>query len=143
MFFLNCFSENQFSNSNRNDTKEFKILLIDDETDLLKVLKMDIQECYKGKNIIVDTADSGKTGLEYIENDGYRLILLDLKMPTMNGHQVLQEIRKKAKKYNVVIMTAYEEYPLLNEVQKKSDGFLEKPFEFDELKKYIDKFIEE
>jgi two-component system nitrogen regulation response regulator NtrX len=67
-----------------------KILVIDDEKSIRNVLK-DVLEYEKYQ---VDTAENGKKGLEKIKNEPPDLVLCDIKMPEMDGVEVLEKAMK-------------------------------------------------
>ena len=114
------------------------ILIIDDEEKLLTTLNHILPQFHK--DIQITTTKSGQQGLDYIERNGFNCILLDVVMPEITGVQVLKRIRELEKKYFIVIMTAYIEDPLMDEIKKLGyDGFLKKPFSIDELNNFLRK----
>lgn len=107
-----------------------KLLIIEDEPDLLASLAKGFQK----KGYAVDTSGDGREGLELSRINEYDLILLDLNLPSMDGLEVLKEIRKTDKTQRVLILSAR------NSVRDKVDGldtgandYLPKPFDFSEL----------
>jgi DNA-binding NtrC family response regulator len=119
----------------------FKILIIDDDLDFLKALAYTLSK----KKIEFVTADSGETAIEMIKNTFFHLILLDLKMPTMNGAEIFKEIKRIKSRACVIVMTAYSDDDQVEIVAKLNPyGFLEKPFNVKEdLLPLIKKRIEE
>ncbi len=81
-----------------------RILIIDDEEIIRTsfLLALDNQEKYQ-----VDTASSGKKGINKFSQNKYDLVYLDLNMPEMNGIEVLRKIREINKKLPVYIITAF------------------------------------
>ena len=80
-----------------------KILIIDDETDLLEL----IQDVLEEKNYQVFCASNGADGILLNEQKNPDLIVLDLRMPEMDGIETLRNIRKADDNVIVVILTGY------------------------------------
>jgi DNA-binding response OmpR family regulator len=80
-----------------------KILVVDDEKDLREALHTALKSA--GFNVVV--AENGKDGLEVAEQYSPDLILLDIDMPVMNGHQMLAQVRRASwgKKIPVLLLT--------------------------------------
>ena len=84
-----------------------RILVIDDEEAIRKSFVLALEDT----GYLVDTADSGKQGIEMNRAAPYDLIYLDLKMPGLNGVQTLRQIREDHRRVPVYIVTAfYEEF---------------------------------
>jgi YesN/AraC family two-component response regulator len=83
------------------DSKEV-ILIIDDELGPREAMRMVLKDDYT-----VLTASSGKEGLEYLSKNHVDLVILDIKMPDMDGISALQEIKKNNRDTEVVMVTAY------------------------------------
>ncbi|MFZ5647501.1 MAG: sigma-54-dependent transcriptional regulator [Bacillota bacterium] len=111
-----------------------KILVIDDEEHMCWAL----ERAMKQEGYQVLTTTRGRTGLELIREEAPSLVILDLKMPEMDGMEVL----KKAKEYNpklpVVMLTAHGTIETAIEAMKiGATDYLTKPFDLDELKMVI------
>lgn len=118
----------------------FKILIVDDDIDFLKALTYTLTV----KNIDVKSVASGFEAIEVLKKDYFNLILLDLKMPGMNGAETFKKIKEIQSKPYVVIISAYSGHEQMNMVNKlKPFGFIKKPFYLQELMPYIKKRIEE
>lgn len=118
----------------------FKILIIDDDLDFLKALEYRLTE----KKIDVIAVASGYDAIEVLNDEYFDLILLDLRMPGMNGAETFQRIKQIDCKPFVIIMTAYSEYEQEETVKKLNPfGFIKKPFDLNDLMPYIKKRIKE
>lgn len=130
---------NQFTG--RNQVKEnfkipdnFRILVVDDDEDFLEALSFTLRK----KEIDVIAVESGYDAVNAVVKNGFDLILLDLKMPGMDGLETFKKINEIKSKYLVILMTAFHEKEQTSELKKSGAfGFLKKPFEFDQLLEYI------
>lgn len=105
------------------------ILIIDDEENLLKSLATLLETDFR-----IYTASSGREGLILLGTHYISMVLLDLKMPEMNGVEVLEEIRKEGPNTKVVIMTGGKDYEWTRRCADLAvSGFIEKPVHPDEL----------
>jgi DNA-binding NtrC family response regulator len=88
-------------------------------------------------------APSGKAGLELLEKENPRLILLDIEMPTMSGLDVLKEIRQRALDVTVVMISAYGTIERAVAAMKQGAyDFIPKPFEPDHVALVVQKALE-
>ena len=106
-----------------------KIIVIDDESAIRKSFELALEESGYG----VDTASSGKKGLEMLQNQAYDLVFLDLKMPGMTGVQTLRELRKRDGNTPVYIVTAF-----YGEFFEELSAMAEEGVEFEVLNKPVD-----
>ena len=83
-----------------------KILIIEDE----KMTANLVKEALEIEKMEVDLAEDGVRGIEMIEDKDYDLVLLDLKMPKMNGEDVLKVIRKIRPYVFVIVYTNFSEF---------------------------------
>ncbi len=83
-----------------------KILIIEDEINTAKPVK----EALALESIDADIAKDGTLGLEMFKTNNYDLVLLDLKMPGLDGESVLTEIRKIDPFVDVIVYTNYSEF---------------------------------
>lgn len=116
-----------------------KILIIDDEISICNGCKMILSE----NGYDVDMSLSGREGLEKILNNSFDLVLLDIRLPDMNGIDILKKIKIKKKETCVIIMTGYG--TVENAVEAMKTGafdFITKPFNEKELSKSVFKALE-
>jgi DNA-binding NtrC family response regulator len=107
-----------------------KVLIVDDDNDLRAV----VGDMLKEEGFEVSEAKDGVTALGAIKKNMPDAVLLDLKMPGLDGIEVMQEIRKIDPRIPVIIMTAHGDIPTAVEaIQKGAYDFTIKPPDFDKL----------
>ena len=109
-----------------------KILAIDDENDVLLIIKTALL----GEGYDVITASNGYDGLALAEDQQPDLILLDLRMPEMDGMEVLQQLRNNEKTENlaVIILTGISDKKKIREALDKGiTYYIVKAFECQDL----------
>ncbi len=122
-------------------TDKTKILVVDDERDIVQTLqdRLEINE-YK-----VFTAYDGKEGLDQAVKEKPDLILLDVIMPIMDGHEMLEALRRQPGCENiaVIMLTARS---LTQDIVKANtfdiEDYIVKPFDFNDLLEKIEQVIE-
>ena len=108
-----------------------RVIMIDDHA-LFRVGLQGLLE-QRGIEVIAAVAE-GNEGLQLAEEMQPDIILLDLRMPDMNGLEVLQEIKKRGIKIPVVMLTtSNEEQDLVEALRNGAQGYLLKDMEPDEL----------
>ncbi len=113
-----------------------KILLIDDE----KNIRLTVSECLKISGYEVDSAVSGEHGLEKYSSDFYQLVLLDMKMPGLDGLEVLRRIKSKNPYQSVIMITAHGTIETAVEAMKLGAvDYLRKPFTPDEIRSIVNR----
>lgn len=114
------------------------ILIVDDEKNYLVVLSAFLSE--EGYETL--TADSGSRALEIVETTDLDLVVTDMKMPTMDGIELLKRIKEKVPDLPVVMMTAYGTVEKAVEaMQLGAFNFILKPFQNETLKQIIHKAV--
>ena len=115
------------------------ILIVDDEPSvLLTVTAILRQEGYS-----VDAVPDGSAAIEKIGAAHYDLVLTDLKMPGIDGLQVLEEVRKRSPKTVTVMMTGYASVDsALEAIQRGAYEYLLKPTEVEDLKAAVRRSLE-
>jgi DNA-binding NtrC family response regulator len=117
-----------------------RLLIVDDEADMLGLLERSVSS---ELDCEVRTADNAHRARELMELERYDLVLLDIRMPGMDGMQFLQKIQNDFPDTTVVMMTAYGTIDLAVEAIKKGAyDFLTKPFELDKVIHVLDKALE-
>jgi two-component system chemotaxis response regulator CheY len=110
------------------------ILVIDDETMVLDAIKIIFEDIGYAVKIFSDS----KAGLEEALRTDYDLILVDVRMPEMNGAEVTEGIRKGKAGAKILIITAYPGDPLAaRALQAGACGLLKKPFEIAKILDFL------
>ncbi|MCG6981066.1 MAG: FAD-dependent oxidoreductase [Deltaproteobacteria bacterium] len=118
---------------------QFKILVVDDEL----IVRDSLKDWLIEEGFDVDTAESGPAALEKIAKQPYHLMLLDIKMPEMDGVEVLQRAKDMRPELPVVMMTAYATVETAVEAMKIGAlDYLMKPFDPDTLVPLVVKLYE-
>ena len=116
------------------------ILIIDDEPDMLQLLKRSLEPDLKCR---VMTASSSEEGLQLIAQTALDLVLADIKMPGMNGLELLQLVKHDYPRMTVVMMTAFGQIEMAVEAMRSGAyDFITKPFEHEALVLRLDKALE-
>lgn len=112
--------------------KNMKVLLVDDEEEFVKALA----ERLKMRDLRSDTVFDGEEALSFVEDQEPDVMVLDLKMPGIDGMEVLRQVRKAYPKIQVIILTGHGTEK--DEEEAKRLGafdYLEKPVNLDVLVK--------
>ncbi|MFP3980380.1 MAG: sigma-54-dependent transcriptional regulator [Desulfobacterales bacterium] len=116
-----------------------KILIIDDDEGLVHFLRRFFQR----KGYAVTACSGGRQAIEKTAKDSFDLILLDYKMPDLNGLDILAEIRRNEIKTPVIIITAYGTTNLAIEAMKYGAyDYLIKPFERKDLSRIVSEALQ-
>ena len=105
---------------------KIKILVVDDEVDALELFK----DLFSKKGYTVECACNGIEALEIIDKALFDAVLLDIRMPIMNGIEVLAKIKEKKPDLPVVMLTAYGyDSNLINKaLEQGAAGYISKNF---------------
>jgi DNA-binding NtrC family response regulator len=117
-----------------------KILVVDDEDALRTVLSGELAS----EGYDVRTATDGDDAIANLQKDGFDLVLLDIKMPRMNGFEVLKFVKEKYPKTKVVMLTGFAD--LKNAIESKKLGaedFVSKPYDLVDLLTTIERVLSE
>ena len=116
-----------------------KILVIDDDTSLRRVLEYNLQE----EGYEVQAASSGEEGLYLFRQSPPDLVITDMKMPGMDGLMVLKSIKEISPEALVIIITAFGTVDVAVEAMKTGAyDYITKPFNRDELKLTVKKALQ-
>ena len=114
------------------------ILIVDDEKNYTRILGAVLEE--EGFEIL--TANSGPEALEVLEGSDVDLVLTDMKMPLMDGIQLLEKIKTRDSELPVIMMTAHGTVDKAVEaMQKGAYSYILKPFDNDRLIIYVRKAV--
>lgn len=115
-----------------------RIMIVDDEKSIRVMLKRVLSD----KQFEIDEAADGREALEKIKQGKYSAILLDLRMPEVNGIEVIEKLKEQDIDTPIVMMSAYGTVPEAVEAMKLGAlDYLVKPFDLDELKLILERII--
>jgi two-component system NtrC family response regulator len=116
-----------------------RILVVDDETRMAELLQRELQD----NGHTVATVGAGARALDRLAEQEFDLVLSDLRMPGMDGLELLGRIKEQAPQTKVVLMTAYASAQTAVQAMKEGAfDYLIKPFEMDELMIMVDRIGE-
>jgi DNA-binding NtrC family response regulator len=116
-----------------------KLLIVDDEPDMLKLLSMIIRE--KTPYEVV-TTNNPLEALEFAKKGGFDLVISDLKMPGLDGIELIEAVKKIDEDIPIIIITAYGTVETASESMNKGGfDFITKPFRKEQILFTIDKAL--
>jgi DNA-binding NtrC family response regulator len=117
-----------------------RILVVDDEDALRMVLSSELSS----SGYEVATASDGDEAITVVQNKKFDLVLLDIKMPKVDGFEVLKFIKKNFPGVKVIMLTGFAD--LKNAIESKKHGaedFVSKPYDLVDLLKTIERVLSE
>lgn len=111
------------------------VLVVDDEVDLANV----IAERMRSRGYEVDTANNGTEGIERIKEKQYDAVLLDLKMPGLDGMETMNRMLEHDARLQIIILTGYGSVQKgVEAVKQGAVDFIEKPADIEALTDKVD-----
>jgi two-component system, OmpR family, response regulator ChvI len=131
------FYDNDANNNNNNNVNSKRILVVDDELDVVSVFKMMLEM----NGYEVDAYQDPLLALSNFKPNSYGLLILDIRMPTMNGFELYKKMINIDDKVEVCFITAFEDYreefnesfPMLDEFKY----FIRKPKAIEDLVNHV------
>lgn len=124
----------------QSGTPNGRLLVVDNEVDLTCVLGRELSE----EGYEVEIADDGVQALSWLTKKVFDLIILDIKMPNLDGYEVLKQVKANYPGTKVVMLTGYAD--LQNALESKrlgADDFLSKPYDLIDLFTNITRVLEQ
>ena len=117
-----------------------QVLIVDDDANWLRLISKELENYTAGFQL--NTADSAQKALAVMRQEHIMLLISDLRMPGMDGFELLSRVLSDFPDVPVIIVTAYDR-PKTKDVVFKSGaaGYLVKPFETEELAREINKML--
>jgi DNA-binding NtrC family response regulator len=110
--------------------REMKVLLVDDEVDFVKTLAQRL----KMRDLKADTVHDGEQAMSFVKEQEPDVMVLDLRMPGMDGMEVLRQIKKAYPNTQVIILSAHGTEKEKEEAEKLGVyDFLKKPVDIETL----------
>lgn len=114
--------------------KVYDLLIVDDQVGVRRLL----YEAFRDEGYRVEMASSGMEAIKKVSLSIPLLVLLDIKMPGLNGLETLEELRRINPDIPVVMMTAYGELDIIAEAKRRGvQHYINKPFDLDEVRYLI------
>jgi two-component system response regulator PilR (NtrC family) len=116
-----------------------RILIVEDEKSMREVLKILLE----GEKYEVVPASDGFEGLSYIKNDIFDLVITDVKMPKVDGFELLKKVKEVSPGTIVIMITAFGTTEAAIEAMKLGAyDYIHKPFKIDEIRLIVEKALE-
>ncbi|HLA00095.1 MAG TPA: sigma-54 dependent transcriptional regulator [Thermodesulfovibrionales bacterium] len=116
-----------------------RILIVEDEKSMREVLKILLE----GERYEVVSASDGLEGLSYLANDIFDLVITDIKMPKVDGFELLKKTKEISPDTIVIMITAFGTTEAAIEAMKSGAyDYINKPFKIDEIRLIVEKALE-
>ena len=116
-----------------------RILVIDDDENIRRTISITLQHA----GYLVDTAENGKQAIEKAEANFYNLALIDIRLPDVEGTELLTVLKETTPKMVKIILTGYPALEnAVKAINKGVDAYLIKPVDTNELLKFIKEHID-
>lgn len=113
-----------------------KVLIVDDEETLTWSMAKSLAKDRDKYEVII--ANNGKEALSQLKKNEIDLVISDIRMPDINGLDLLVKVKKEFPQTKVIIMTAYGSSDVQKEANRRGSlYYLEKPFEINDIRKVI------
>jgi two-component system, response regulator, stage 0 sporulation protein F len=113
-----------------------RLLVVEDEQNQRELYAMELEE----RGFEVDQAANGKEAVEKVSGNHYDLVIMDIRMPEMDGIEALGKILSKDKKIPIIIYTAYSNYKS-NFMTWTADAYVTKSSKIDDLVEKINDIL--
>lgn len=119
-----------------------KVLIVEDEIYSRQSLIKQIKEFDFNHQFSILEASNGEKGLELYRKERPELIFTDIRMPKMDGLELLHQVKKIDTKVNVIMISAYADFQYAKtSLNQGAEGYLLKPVQDEELKEHLSKFV--
>ncbi len=107
-----------------------RVLLVDDEREFVQTLSERLEMRDMGSAVVYD----GQSALDFVENDEPEVMIIDLKMPGVNGMEVLKKVKKTRPEIEVIVLTGHgDEKDRIRCMEMGAFDYLQKPVDFNKL----------
>ncbi len=112
------------------------VLVVDDDPDLRELLRTMLEM----EGLDVDEAAHGEAALDSMRRRRPDLILLDMRMPIMDGRAFCRELDRRGDRPKIIVLTAATD-PAEQAAEVRADGWLGKPFEYQALRATVERIL--
>jgi DNA-binding NtrC family response regulator len=122
--------------SEKNMKNSIKILIVDDEEMMRSLLEKILKR--EGYNVIA--AEDGVQAVEILKKEDVSLVISDMKMPRMDGFELLKYVKQEYPNVGIIIMTAYgDTYTVKDALLLGADEYITKPFKSYEISLVVER----
>ena len=112
------------------ETEQVRVLIVDDDETIRKSITTVLEE----KGYLAETAENGRAAIRKSKKAVYNLALIDIRLPDMDGVQLLTSLKETSPKMVKIIITGYPSLQnAVEAVNKGADGYIVKPIKMGEL----------
>lgn len=120
-------------------TKPYNVLILDDEADICSVIKQTFVKTYKRDDFNICTCTNPHDALALMDKEIFHILITDIKMPEMNGDEVIRQVVAKQKGTQIVVLTGDCSYStVINSYIDGAMSFISKPIVETRFKEAID-----
>lgn len=124
-------------------SEQISVLIVDDEAELRKSVGQVLTSQFPQIKIDITEAEDGLSALQKIKAADFDLVMMDVKMPNMNGLEALEKIKQHDPRTFVVIMTAHSNYQdAIVAIREGAYDYIEKPVSRERLSEIVNKSLE-
>jgi DNA-binding response OmpR family regulator len=123
------------------DYRQFPVLVVDDEPDILNLIKVRLEQA--GYEVV--TASDGERALELVRNLKPNLVVLDVRVPVIDGREVTRRIRADAETAEIPVLlvsASVHEAQIQDGLDAGADDYLRKPFAAETLRDRVNALLE-
>ncbi len=107
-----------------------KLLVVDDECEICNF----VRDFFKERGVDVITAPNGQEAMELVKDEESLTVLLDIRMPKMDGMETLRRIKKMKPEFRVIMVTCIDDIEKMEEAKRcGAETYITKPLVLDEL----------
>ena len=122
----------------RKLTQEERILIVDDE----EIMRSFLLDVFVDEGYDLDSAANGEEALEKISSNFYQLIITDIRMPGVDGTEVLKKAKEINPQTEVIIITGYASPQIKQKCQKLGAAYyIAKPFQINQIRALVNKLV--
>ena len=115
-----------------------KVLVVDDEQSMRETLEIMLEK----EGFLVESASNGSEALKKMEDDAFDLMITDIKMPDLDGVQLIEALDKRGIYVPIIVMTAYAtKEQAITALNLGASFFIEKPFKIEDIKNMLSKTL--
>ncbi|MFI5304731.1 MAG: response regulator [Nitrospiria bacterium] len=121
-------------------SSKIKVMIVDDAEGPRRAIETAL---YREKSLEIKTATCGEEALSYFDSEIFDLVLTDIRMPNMDGHDLLRNIRERFPKTLVILVTGYGTLnSAIEAIRSGAYDYLTKPFKVEELCIVVERAVE-